>query len=161
MSGSNDIQVAFSSKSLKVHGKLTQQDSVRADMRADTRGRYAICSDTNDSCVRTRKSAREKRSLVIAGAFRRTVPLARIPRSGDRETQCAFVDPPIVGIYHVDRTCFLLTRTHTPLIHVSKVWMCVCMREQASISSPPLFNPLLVACFLHDESDIYSLSIEC
>jgi len=31
MSGSNDIQVAFSSKSLKVHGKLTQQDSVRAD----------------------------------------------------------------------------------------------------------------------------------
>jgi len=52
--------------------------------------------------------------------FPRDRSLARIPQSGDRETQCTFVDPPIVGIYHVDRTCLLLTRTHTSLIRVSK-----------------------------------------
>jgi len=69
MGGPNDIQPAFSPKSLKVawmHGRLTQQDSVWTDQRI----RYAICSDTNDSCVRARKFARKKRSLVIAETFR-------------------------------------------------------------------------------------------
>jgi len=75
-------------------------------------GDYAIYSDTSDLCVQARKSSREKRSLVIAGTFRGTVPLARIPRSDDREMYCTFVDQPIVGIYQTDQTCLLLTCTH-------------------------------------------------
>lgn len=61
MDGLNDIQVAFSTKSLKVawmHGKLTQQDSVRADREEDTR---FVTTGTIRACG-ARKSAREKRS---------------------------------------------------------------------------------------------------
>lgn len=67
-----------------MHGGLTQRDSVSEQIREeDTR----FVATRTIPCVRARKSAREKRSPVIAVAFRGTVPLARIPRSGDRETQ--------------------------------------------------------------------------
>lgn len=155
--GPNDIQPAFSSKSLKVawmHGRLTQQDSVRADPR----GRYAICSDTNDSCVRARKSAREKRSLDS-----RDFPRDRSPGtdSSIRRSRNAM---------HLRRPAYRgnLSRgsnlppadphayTANPRVEGLNA------RAKRVMPPPPLFNPLLAACFLStDESDIYSLSIEC